>query len=295
MKRRLILGTDFWEDCDDAVAIRLLSRAIKRGEIDLLAIVVNTEMECTAAAVDGLLQSDGVSGVPIGVAHGISDFAGVHGYHAHLAQYAVDYKSNAQALDAVKMYRKALALADAPVEMMEIGFLHALVELLESGPDEYSDKTGMELVREKVKQMWIMAGKWDVDNGWEYNFAFTARTRTAAHKLCEICPVPITFLGFEVGVDVISGGTLKEGDPLRDVLIDHGSPNGRCSWDPMLVQLALTGDIERAGYRAVRGTASVDEVGGGNHFVPTEDGQHCYVVKVKDNDYYKDTINAIIA
>ena len=105
--------------------------------------------------------------------------------------------------------------------------------------------------------------------------------------------------GFEwVGAGLrirISGGTLKEGDPLRDVLIDHGSPNGRCSWDPMLVQLALTGDIERAGYRAVRGTASVDEVGGGNHFVPSEDGQHCYVVKVKDNDYYKDTINAIIA
>ena len=292
--KRFLLGSDWWTDCDDAVAVRLLANAVRRGEAELLGIGINAAMPHSVASLRGFLAHSGLS-VPIGLDREATDFGGSPSYQARLAKTLCPQGSNDEAEDAVRLYRRILAGATAPLEMVEIGYLQVAAGLLLSEGDDVSPKSGLELVKEKVSHLWVMAGKWDVDNGWEYNFAFTARTRTAAHKLCEICPVPITFLGFEVGVDVISGGTLKEGDPLRDVLIDHGSPNGRCSWDPMLVQLALTGDIERAGYRAVRGTASVDEVGGGNHFVPSEDGQHCYVVKVKDNDYYKDTINAIIA
>ena len=36
--RSFILGTDWGADCDDCVALRVLSRFVKKGEINLLGI-----------------------------------------------------------------------------------------------------------------------------------------------------------------------------------------------------------------------------------------------------------------
>ena len=60
-----------------------------------------------------------------------------------------------------------------------------------------------------------------VDMNSENNFARAPRSRVAGHMLCEHCPVPITFLGWEVGHDVISGSHLDRG-VLYDALYDHG-------------------------------------------------------------------------
>ena len=42
--RKMILGTDWWTDCDDAVALRLLAKAHKAGDITLLGIGINEEI-----------------------------------------------------------------------------------------------------------------------------------------------------------------------------------------------------------------------------------------------------------
>ena len=96
----------------------------------------------------------------------------------------------------------------------------------------------------------------------ENNFCRNARSRLAGSELCGLCPVPITFLGFEVGFGVISGDKLDHSDVLYRVLVDHGSAAGRHSWDPMTVVLALIGDEEKAGYDTVVGYASVDPESG---------------------------------
>ena len=36
--RKILLSTDWWTDCDDAVAVRLLANAVNRGEAELLGI-----------------------------------------------------------------------------------------------------------------------------------------------------------------------------------------------------------------------------------------------------------------
>jgi hypothetical protein len=100
-------------------------------------------------------------------------------------------------------------------------------------------------------------------------------------------------LGWEVGATVITGSKLPEGDLLRTVLTDYGSPKGRMSWDPMLVQLAVLGDPEKAGYTAVRGTASVDPETGVNHFTPGQ-GIHRYVIKAREDAFYAEEIDASI-
>ena len=73
---------------------------------------------------------------------------------------------------------------------------------------------------------------------------------------------------------MITGGELREDDWLYQTLCDHGSKNGRSSWDPMLVLLALTGNAEKAGYLEVKGFARVDAETGENTFVKDENGTH---------------------
>ena len=292
--RNFILGTDWWTDCDDCVAMRLLLRAHKRSEIRLLGVAINACMEYSVASVDGFMQQEGVTGIPLGIDLEATDYGRNPPYQKRLAGSAVDYLRNDDALDALRLYRRLLSEAQEPVEILEIGFHQVTGALLESGGDDISPLTGVELARQKVKKFWVMAGKWDEDGGKEYNVCNTRRTSDGAAVFCDKCPVPVTFLGWEVGHHVITGGKLAEDDFLHLALKDHGSENGRHSWDPMLVMLALIGDEEKAGYRVIRGKASLDAQTGENHFVEMADGLHAYVVKTEPNSFYEDMINNAI-
>lgn len=283
--RQFILGTDWWDDCDDAVAIRLLARAHKAGQICLKGIGINACMEHSVASLDGFLQAEQVTDVPIGIDLQADDFGGRLTYQKNLVPLAKRYCANGDAEDAAALYCRILEAATEPVEILEIGFLNVISAVLERAP---------ELFRQKVAKVWVMAGKWSEEGGRENNFARNARSREAASKFCANCPVPVTFLGWEVGATVVTGRQLPEADVLHRVLLDHGSARGRYSWDPMLVMLALLGEAERAGYETVRGTARVDRETGANTFRVNPEGIHCYVVKKQPDAWYASWIEARI-
>ncbi len=285
--RRFIIGTDWWTDCDDAVAMRLLLRAHKEKRICICGIVINACDDDSVRSLDGFLSSEGVYDIPIGIDRDATDYGGKLTYHKRLSECATRYTSNEDAEDAVQLYKRILRDATEPIEMLEIGFLQCVAALLES-PD------GFELVEKKVKKIWVMAGKWDGDGEKEHNFEKTPRSRRGGSVFCELFPSDVTFLGYEVGYGVITGDRLSDGDVLHDVLCDHGSQNGRHSWDPMLALLALTGDEESAGYTVVRGKANVDALDGANHFKTDVNGRHTYVVKAREDDFYREKINELI-
>ena len=290
--KNILLGTDWWTDCDDAIAVRLLARAHKAGEIRLLGIGINACMEHSVPSLGAFLRAEGIEDeIPLGIDLAADDFGGKLTYQFGLAKLPTKYRSNEDVEDAAKLYRRLLAESTEPVEIIEIGFLQVFADLLESGPDELSDKTGVELVKEKVAKVWVMAGKWDEDLGKEHNFERNARSRKGGHIFCEKCPVPVTFLGWEVGIKVITGAKLPESDLLKQVLNDHGSQNGRYSWDPMTVMLALTGDEAASGYDVVQGTASLNVETGENRFVPSSNGLHKYVIMNREPEYYQTLIN----
>lgn len=289
--RNFILGTDWWTDCDDAVAMRLLARFVKDKKINLLGIAINACMPYSVASLSGFLAADGVTNIPLGLDFSATDFGGRPPYQQRLAETLCPLGKNEDAESAVRLYRRLLAESAEKVEIVEIGFLQAVTALFESKADDISPKSGMELVKEKVEKFWVMAGKWDKDGEKEHNFCLTDVSRRAGEEFCRLCPVPVTFLGWEVGFDVISGSRLAPNDHLYRVLCDHGSQNGRSSWDPMLVLLALIGDEKEAGYATVRGTATVDVLSGANYFEESENGNHLYVVKAKPNEYYSEAID----
>lgn len=292
--RSFILGTDWWTDCDDAVAIRILLKAHKEKSINLLGVGINACMEHSVTSMEGFMNLEGVRDIPLSIDIDATDFGGRPPYQERLSEYAEKYTSNSDVCDAVIMYRKILSETDRKIEIIEIGYPQVLANLIDSKPDDISDKTGYELIKEKVSKIWMMAGKWDEDKGLENNFRRNIRSRVASHRFVNACPVPVTFLGWEVGYDVITGGNLPKDDHLYQVLSDHKSYDGRMSWDPMLVLLALIGDEEKAGYDTITGTAYVDADTGENSFREDPSGLHKYVIKKKVNDYYKAEINSLL-
>jgi len=292
--RKIILGTDWWTDCDDAVALRLISHAVKNKTVLLVGIGINACMEYSTASLKGFLKAEGIEGVPIGIDLKATDYGGNPPYQKRLAETFCPSVCNTDAEDAVRLYRRLLASEKEKLEIVEIGYPQVLAGLLKSGADDISEKSGFELVSEKVAKFWVMAGKWDADGEKENNFCRNPRSRIAGKEFCELCPIPVTFLGWEVGYGVITGGNLSENDHLYKVLHDHGSKNGRHSWDPMLVFMALIGDEEKAGYRTVSGKAIVDEHTGANHFITDVNGRHKFVIKKYDNDYYAERINKLL-
>ena len=293
--RSFILGTDWGADCDDCVALRVLSRFVKKGEINLLGIGINCVKEHAYASMKAFLELEGID-VPVGIdprSHETEGWTWTENYQPRLAKLKPEL-SNKNAESAVRVYRRAIAEAQGKVEIIEIGFLQVLGDFLKSQGDDISPKTGYELLCEKVERIWSMAGRWDVDGGREFNIAWTPLTRDAASYIFDNCPVPITLLGWEVGDSVITGDNLSKDDYLWQAMADHGYKEGRSSWDPMLVLLAIIGDEKKAGYTTVLGKASLEEKTGKNHFTKDPNGPHKYVVKMYEDGYYKNMINEII-
>ncbi len=293
----VILGTDWHTDCDDAVAIRVLAWYHWKGAVQLLGVSIDSAMECSVASMKRFLSHERLE-VPVGLDHSAYDYGGEVRYQRQLADGMDWAAENRNCEEAVHLYRRLLAGAAEPVELIEIGFLQVLEALLDSGPDDVSELNGRELVSRKVSKLWVMGGRWDRTDYAEFNFSRTERARKAAHRVLEDWPTAITLLGWETAATVFSGDILKTScnwqDDLKDILHHHGAEDGRPSWDPLLVYLACVGDETRAGFRTVRGRAFVDETTGCSRFAEDPGGRHCYVVKMNTDAQYGETLNRLI-
>lgn len=295
--RRVIFGTDWWTDCDDVAALRMVCRYAASGTWQPLGVVLNAAAPLAAASVLAMLEQEGLSDLPIGIDISADDFGGNPPFQKPMAEKAgkSDIR-NDMFDDAVSLYRRLLAEApDHSVELLEVGYLPSLAALLSSPPDAISPLCGTELAAQKLRCVWCMGGNWEQGGcGKENNFCRNDRACHAAHTVLSCCPVPITFLGYEIGVRVTAHPPADEHDLVRIAFTAHGSKNGRYAWDPMLVHLAAVQDITAAGYRAVTGNASVDAQTGENRFAETPQGRHRYVVMTKEPAWYETQIDAVI-
>ena len=129
--RKIILGTDWWTDCDDAVALRLICRAIKEEKIQLLGVGINACMEYSVASLKGFLKAEGVEDIPIGIDLDAVDFGGNPPYQRRLAEAFCPSVRNTDAEDAVRLYRRLLASEEGRLEIIEIGYPQAIARSAE--------------------------------------------------------------------------------------------------------------------------------------------------------------------
>ena len=306
----LILDTDMGgggcRDVDDVAALCMLHALVDNGEVDLLAVVVDTSPPSVPGAVSILNHYYGHDDVPIGSYQGDGlspDAEALPWVDDLLASFPSPIRNASQVPSALEVYRRVLAAQpdDASVVISSIGLLTNLADLLASGPDRHSALNGYDLVAKKVAYLAVMGGKYPdsgAGGGPECNFcggsdgieADSATARAATANVVNAGGLPpsvrVVFSGFEVGVEVQSGGQLSScapvDSPCRRAFEDYGGgPNrSRYSWDPLSTLAAVRGwrAASCQGCDGCDGGNSADAATGDNAWIPGAATNQTYLI-----------------
>lgn len=276
----LIFDTDLGNDCDDVMAMGVIHSLQSRGECELLAVTITKDNPLAAAFADVLNTFYGRGDVPIGVcSSGVTPEKGKFNVLAEVhdgdrPRFDHDLVSGENAPSAVDVLRKTLAAADdGSVVIAQVGFSTNLANLLRSSGDKHSPLSGVELVKQKVRLLSIMAGaftkipndKGELYDHREYN---VVKDLPSARYLAEHWPVPIVWSGFEIGLNLRYPHESIEKDfdyvdrhPVSEAYVLYNPPpHDRPTWDLTSVLQAVRPD---RGYfdLSPRGTVSIDENG----------------------------------
>jgi purine nucleosidase len=240
----VIFDTDMGNDVDDALALAMLHAFASRGEVKLLAVTVSKDNPWAAEYVRMVDEYYGRGSIPVGIVHDgkttddgqyVRQVCELHGRHPDKAEVS----------DAVQLLRKTLAgEPDGAVTLIQVGFSTNLARLMESAPDSFSDLSGMELVKKKVRSLTVMAGNFAVSKP-EYNVVTDI---PAATKLFVDWPTDIYISGFEVGLAILYPASSIEhdfpaGNPVAEAYrLYQKMPYDRPTWDLTTVVYDLRPD-----------------------------------------------------
>lgn len=285
-------------DYDDVGAITIMHALADKGEANILATVASTKYEGVAAVLNVFNTYFNRPNIPVGVPKGnaleLRDFQ--HWTDTLIARYPHKIKSNAEAQDAVVLYRKILAAQpDKSVTIVTIGFLTNLSNLLNTTADQYSTLSGQQLVEKKVKLLVCMGGKFP--EGYEFN---VMKDAPASQNVYTNWPTQVIFSGFEIGVKIHVGiplihNTAIKNSPTKDVFrisIPQAKEDsaGRCSWDETAVLIAIKGYQQ---YYTLHPGRIKMEADGKNEWDDNAKGQ-AYIVEKVDYKQVQDLINQLI-
>lgn len=263
----LIIDTDFFADVDDVGALAVAHRHARRGLCTIAAITLNTPSRFGVPGVRSLNRFYGAS-VPVGAFRHRDDSVASPGYAHVLADEREPAAPAETELESVALLKEVLLdSASRSITVVSIGFLDNLAALATQVPD---------LVGDRVARTVVMAGRFP--EGREFNIE---RSVEAARTFIQRWPVPITFVGWEVGASVITGRALdpvaQPGNPVARAYVAYcGSGVGRMSWDLEAVDLAVRGLGSRYAL-SEPGEVRVDSTGW-NTWTPDPAGRHRYAV-----------------
>ena len=240
----VIFDTDMGNDVDDALALAMLHAFASRGEVNLLAVTVSKDNPWAAEYVRMVNEYYGRGTIPVGIVHnGKTPEDGL--YVRQVCELHGRRPNKATVTDAVQLLRKTLAgEPDGAVTLIQVGFSTNLARLLESAPDGYSNLSGTELVKKKVRLLTMMAGNF-ANSKPEYNVMTDI---PAATKLFAAWPTDIYISGFEVGLAILYPASSIEhdfpaGNPVAEAYRLYAKmPYDRPTWDLTTVVYDLRPD-----------------------------------------------------
>ncbi len=257
---QMILDSDFGSSTDDLFALMMLNHYMDDGLVDLKGIVVDREGEKNAALVDIFNTYYGHPEVPIGLErngvknprcfipyNGICDLKDAQG--TPLFKRTVD---TSRCPEGYKLYRQLLSQADdKSIVVVAIGFATTLAQLFESGADEYSPLSGVELFGKKVKSVYIQSGRFEAGDSLSgYNMRAASRQSAIFYdrlpKNVDLIMSPsnvgdqIDYLPKDVLVDL----SYTEINPIKAVYTHYTCDTGQRMWDTNCLVQAVLGDAE---------------------------------------------------
>jgi inosine-uridine nucleoside N-ribohydrolase len=191
--------------------------------------------------------------------------------------------------DAAYLYREILAGSpDKSLVIVTVGPLKNIEDLLKSEGDAISPFSGKELVEQKVREFVIMGGKFP-EGKWEWNFA--GGMRGVTQNVISNLEVPVTFTGFELGVQVKTGQAFNGINPDTPLHIGfmHFSKNapwmkanfkGRILDNSTFDQTAVLYAVRKGTgtyWETVSGGICVPDEKGGNTWEEKENSRHAYL------------------
>ena len=289
-----IIDLDFCTDVDDAVAVRMATSLDKQGMIDLKASMLCTTGSNNITAMNGILNYDGYGHIPIGSA--ALDEPDSSPYWDLCSEYALP-EDQIQTKNSVTLYREILSSSLNPVTIVTTGYVTNIAELLKSEPDEISNLDGKELVKRKVKAIYITGGSYP--DGYCNNFFFTENARKSVNYILEHCEAPMYFISSNNGAPINCGGLLQARDvnridPVSRSLDAFGTSVGRAAWDPMSVWVAAL-PLEKSNMMVERANLVVDLDTGFNTFTACDDGKIFRMNRVHDDlNWYKVQLDEMV-
>jgi len=269
----VIFDTDMGPDYDDVGALALLHAMANNGECTILATISSNKHDLTVPVLSVMNTYFNRRNIPIGIVRGdgVNIPCSQKWDSLIVADYPHNIKTNAEASDALKLYRKILAAQpDKSVTIVTVGFLTNMANLIQSKPDEFSTLNGKDLVSKKVKLLVSMAACFNNEMGTfkEFNLMKDAASSKIAY---DNWPTPVIFSGFEIGEKIHTGLPITKSaiknSPVKDVFarsipLDKNDANGRMSWDETAALVAVRGYKEY--FDVVEGKLIVNEDGSNN-------------------------------
>lgn len=292
----LIFDTDIGNDCDDVLALGMIHALQSRGECELLAVTITKDHEYAAPFTDAVNTFYGRGDVPIGVCHsGVTEQEGKFNGLAKVEddgqlRYPHDLISGKDAPDAIDVLRKTLSQAeDGSVVIVQVGFSTNLANLLKSESDSHSKLSGVELVRQKVRLLSMMAGAFtqirnNEGNLYDHREYNVVKDIPAAKTLVADWPTPIVWSGFEIGIaltyphqSILQDYNYVSHHPLPEAYtLYNPPPHDRPTWDLTSVLHAIRPD---RGYFKLSVTGQVSVADDGlTTFESNENGRDRYLV-----------------
>lgn len=295
--KKLLYDHDYGADCDDGGAIVMVVKAHKAGNINCLAITDCIGDPWGSIATKAICEYYDVFDIPIGC-NKENDKMTADAYHGCTKVPAEKWyagKELPQFESNVKLWRKILAAnGKKDITVATSGPLITIFNVLNSGPDEISPKTGRELFVENVCEFVVGGGhflEWQREMGCrEYNFWEDSES---SMDIINNPVMPLTFVGNNVGGPIISGNllhTAPDDYPVKEsyLLVTDSPGYTRYSWDLAVVYWAMYGsggiyDIDH-GY-----TITINELGqtayeknGGMHSIVKQAASSELITKMFD-------------
>lgn len=252
----VIYDTDLGSSTDDLFALEMLYRYHEEGRCRLLGVVVDREGEDCAAVADVMNTYFGHGDLPIGlVQEGIDtpyvwiDYRNMASWCGDGGSPMFDRTNMPPYPDGWQLYRRLLAAEpDHSVAIVSVGFVTCLAQLLESKGDEYSPLSGVELVRQKVKCLYVQGGSFGDTLGTCYNLVVGPDFAQTFFRLWPT-DVDIVFSPGEVGdiIEYVPDTVIADIDwtdihPVKQVYLRCNTHTGQMMWDPLSVIGAVEGD-----------------------------------------------------
>ena len=240
--RKVILDTDMGIDCDDAVALALLLNAHKNKLCELIGVTASTAREGAISTINAIIDYYEVDKTNIQLGKLLTPLMcdSINNY----AKAVMDkFQKSDEAIDATITLRKLLSESPDMVDIVAIGPLTNMNNLLNSKGDEYSPLSGKELIKSKVRKIYVMGGAFEQQEFGEWNLL---QDINSAKDVIRNWPTEMVLSPHEVGYKIQTYMKEDFSNPVWYSMYSFAINNhekveyfSRYSWDPITCMYAL--------------------------------------------------------